>query len=256
MCSKEHLVAYLYDDLSAADRAAFEAHAAECGACRAELQQLRGTRQHLAAWSPPEPGFETRLVRRAAPATPRRALVPAWAFAAAASLLVLAGAAALANLELRVGPDGLVVRTGWGIPAGRAAGPEPEAVQADAGGRTAADLTSELLALEARLRELEAVRTAAVDTAASAAATEQASATAATDALEARLREMIAASERRQRTDVALQMTQIWKDLNAVRASDFVRVQESLDRVQGQTNYQLRQHRDSIQSLYRVSLLK
>jgi hypothetical protein len=86
------------------------------------------------------------------------------------------------------------------------------------------------------------------------AATEPASGIAAADALETRLRRLIAESERRQRTDVALQMTRMWQDLNAARASDFVRVQESLAQVQGQTNYQLRQHRDSIESLYRVSL--
>jgi hypothetical protein len=54
---------------------------------------------------------------------------------------------------------------------------------------------------------------------------------------------------------MAVQIAQMWKDLSAVRASDFVRVQESLDRVQGQTALQLRQHRDQVQSqLYRVSI--
>jgi hypothetical protein len=73
--------------------------------------------------------------------------------------------------------------------------------------------------------------------------------------LEGRLGRLVAESERRQRAEMAVQIAQMWKDLSAVRASDFVRVQESLDRVQGQTALQLRQHRDQVQSqLYRVSI--
>jgi len=50
----ETLIAYLYDDIDAATRATFEAHVSSCAACRAELDGLRGVRQHLAAWAPPE----------------------------------------------------------------------------------------------------------------------------------------------------------------------------------------------------------
>lgn len=257
MCNKEHLVSYLYDDLSASDRAAFEAHVDGCAACRGELRELQQTRQHLAAWSPPEPAFDIRVARRADPAPRRFAFVPAWGLAAAASLLVLAGAAAIANLEVRVGADGLVVRTGWAAPSegheSAASAPGAEAVTVSAPGGAPAEWTSELRALEARLREIEQDRAAA-----SQAMRAPAAAVTAKDAdvLEARLRRVIAEGEARQRTEMARQISQVWKDFNGVRASDFVRVQESLDRVQGQTNYQLRQHRDSIQSLYLVSLQK
>jgi len=256
MCNKEQLVAYLYDDLPAGERATVESHAARCAACRDEIAALRGTRQHLAAWAPPDPGFDLRGVRRGEAAEPRRVrFVPAWALAAAASLLVVAGAAALANLEVRVGSDGLVVRTGWGVSAtspdgGAAATPETSRA-ADAG------LAGELRALQQRLRELEKTQAAEITAAVPAAGSvgDHASA-AATQAVEARLRRLIAESERRQRTDMALQLAAVWKDFNAVRASDFVRVHESLERVQGQTNLQLRQQRDSLQSLYRISLQK
>jgi hypothetical protein len=254
MCNHELLVAYLYDDLPAADRVAFESHARQCDACREELRQLRGTREHLASWAPPEPAFDIQVVGRADPPPRRAAWVPAWGLAAAASLLLLAGAAAIANLDVRVGPDGLVVRTGW---AG-AVQPEAPARPAEtpvAVSPAGPDMSGELLALDARLRELETAMTGAATApvAAPAGGVDRA----AIEAAEARLRQLIAESERRQRTEVAVQITQMWRDLNAVRASDFVRVQESLDRVQGQTNYQLRQHRDQVQSqLYRVTLQK
>jgi anti-sigma factor RsiW len=114
MCNQEHLISYLYDDLSPADRRSFEAHLAQCAGCREEVAGLRHTRQHLAAWAPPEPAFNFRLVQSARTAPPRRrfAFVPQWALAAAAAVLLMAGAAAIANLEMRYGPDGLVVRTG------------------------------------------------------------------------------------------------------------------------------------------------
>src|SRR4030095_2360604 len=50
----EALVAYLYDDIDAAARSAFEAHLSSCTTCRHELDSLQGVRQQLAAWAPPE----------------------------------------------------------------------------------------------------------------------------------------------------------------------------------------------------------
>ena len=54
----EALVTFLYDD-GAPDggRAAFEAHLAMCGACRDELDTLKGVRGQLGRWNPPEPNF-------------------------------------------------------------------------------------------------------------------------------------------------------------------------------------------------------
>ena len=40
----ETLVAYLYDDIDAAARTAFEAHLSSCTACRDELESLQGVR--------------------------------------------------------------------------------------------------------------------------------------------------------------------------------------------------------------------
>src|SRR5262245_21250484 len=50
----ETLVAYLYDDIDAAARTAFEAHLTSCAACRDELESLQGVRRRIALWAPPE----------------------------------------------------------------------------------------------------------------------------------------------------------------------------------------------------------
>ena len=52
---------------------------------------------------------------------------------------------------------------------------------------------------------------------------------------------------------MALQVSQVWKDFNAARVTDFTRLQDVVSRAQGVTNQQLRQHRDSIESLYRTA---
>ena len=125
MCEeKELLVSYLYDDLSDQARATFEAHLRGCAECRDELKALRGVRSDLAAWAPPEPDFGFRVIRggRDAAATDMRPAAPvqswrAWgrptAGFAAAAVLVLAAASSLAHIEVRRGPDGITVRTGW-----------------------------------------------------------------------------------------------------------------------------------------------
>ena len=251
MCNKEQLIGYLYDDLDLEERRTVEAHLATCDECRSEVAGLQQTRQHLKTWSPPEPELTFHIVRGAAPVPPsaprRFDFVPQWAMAAAASLLVLAGAAAIAHLELRYGPEGLVVRTGWGSQEAPATGPAAsQPVQAVAGGvssEQSEQLKAALQVLERRLAELEQARTQTVN----AARTQQAVITA------PELRKIMAASEARQREEMALQVSQVWKDFSAARVSDITRLQDVIGRAQGVTNQQLRQHRDSIESLYRVS---
>ena len=54
MCeNKELLVGYVYDDVTADQRVAFEKHLRECAGCRTELAGLRSTRGHLASRSRP-----------------------------------------------------------------------------------------------------------------------------------------------------------------------------------------------------------
>jgi anti-sigma factor RsiW len=248
MCNKEQLVGYLYDELDGAERSSFEAHLAACAECRAEVAGLRRTRQHLTTWAPPEPEFNFHIVRGpAAPPAARRwfGFVPQWAMAAAAGVLVLAGAAAIAHVELRYGPDGLVVRTGW---AEAASAPVSAATQAAtpaaANAVSSEQLTAVLRVLESRLLELERVQ---------ATQTMKASAPMQAAITVPELRKILAQNEARQREEMNLQIAQIWKDFSAARVTDFTRLQDVIGRAQGVTNQQLRQHRESIEGLYRVS---
>lgn len=229
MCDKEQLVAYLYDDLSAADRAAFDGHLAACAACREELAALGATRRHLTRWSPPEPEFNVRVVRGGAPAPSARgwrtAVLPQWGLAAAAALLLLAGAAALANIEVRYDANGFAVRTGWGgeppapaAPAAVSTGPAAALPAADPA-PASEEWKAAIVALERRLQQIEgaqAARTARTVTAGAPAISP------------AELRGILEESEARTRAEIAVQMAQLWKDVNAARRSDFVQVQRTL----------------------------
>lgn len=235
MCNKEQLVGYLYGELSDAERTEFEQHLASCADCDHELQGLRHTRGALATWTPAMPEFNVRVVPPAPPAeTPRRrfgfGMVPQWALAAAASLLMIAGAAAIANLEVRYDANGLVVRTGWGNAATQDASlatadnavqpPAPvAAVPAVARDEASEELKAQVAELAQRLQEVE--RTARAAGPVRVVAPERAGVSA------AELRKILAESESRQRTELAVQMAKMWNDWNAARANYFVRVQQT-----------------------------
>src|SRR5262245_11011374 len=109
------LMAYVYDELSPADRAAFDGHLTACARCRTELNAFGAVRRQLAHWTPPTfAGIAQRAsdADHAASAPPPPAAaranvvwsgdgrwgmlhaLPAWAQAAAA-VLVLGAAAGL-----------------------------------------------------------------------------------------------------------------------------------------------------------------
>lgn len=115
-CGKQELlVAYLYHEASAAERAEFERHQASCASCHDELQAFTGVRQELRAWEMP-------FVPHIEVVTPRTVLdalrdvfrlLPTWGkFAtglgtAAAAALVLFAAT---STHLRFGQGGFDAR--------------------------------------------------------------------------------------------------------------------------------------------------
>lgn len=243
MCEeKELLVGYLYDDLADGQRAAFEAHLRGCAECRTELKAFRDVRADLAAWAPPEPDFGFRVVRggRDAAATDLRSVAPApvqswrawWTPAAglaAAAVLVLAAAASIARIEVRRGPDGITVRTGW-----------PSAVApADATGRfgeTSASRSAKDIQLTSTsdadfIAELER-RLAALEAASSRdSGVRHASALSArtSDAeIIRRVRDLLAQSEQKQRGELAFRIAQVIRDVDAQRVADLTRIQNGL----------------------------
>jgi len=264
MCNHERLLDYLYDELPSSERAAFERHVQECVDCRTELAELGGTRLALASWSPPDSELGFKIVRERPSATrhsfwtfrPVDALKarPAWAFAAAA-VLVLAVAAAISNIEVRYGNDGLLVRTGWNRSTHSEVTGAPAGTVTAVGATSASDdWSSRLQSLDARLQQLEQqnrpVKAANVlpgDTPASGSGRMS-------DAeLLRTMRKIIADSETRQQRELAVRLTQVVRDFDATRAGDLARIEQGLRRVQGLNDAELIQHRETLNHLLRVT---
>ena len=236
---KDRLVAYLYGEDMPADRAAVEAHLARCAGCAAELAALRDVRTRLAEWQAPDVDLGFRVVRDD-PARPGRRWwpLPAWAQAAAA-VLVLAAGAALANLDVRYGADGLRVRTGW---------------HSNDSNRSSDSNDSRLADLERRLRA-EFAR-AAAPTPAAQPVRAPAPAPAARDAGEDLLRQvraLIAESERRQQRELALRLTDVVRDVDAQRRADLVRIEQNMGQIEGLTGAEALRQRQLLDYLVRVS---
>lgn len=247
------LVAYLYDDIEPAERAAFNVHLAACGRCSRELADLRGVRTTLSVWTPPEP------VRAPSPAPPGsvratspepRAAgrswhdVPAWAQVAAA-ILVVGVSAGIANIDVRHDSAGWTVRTGWwNTPAGLATGlAASEVPPASAAAGSPAPWRAELAALERQLRtEFHAVPPRAIP------------ATAISDAeLQRRVRSILDESERRQERELALRVAEVMKDVNAQRQADLVKIDRSLGFIQSSTYGEQMKQREVVNYLLKVS---
>lgn len=257
MCeSQELIVGYLYDDLPELERRAFDAHLVTCSACRDELAGLRATRGHLASWAPPEPDFGFRVIRESS-APPARVLsmrsrwLPAFSLAAAA-VLVLAAATAIANLEVRYGSSGLVVRTGWSRlaePAAQGGARENVVATPEVGETATAVATTDLDILDRRLRELERAAARSAPGPAQIAGGPRMS-----DAdMLRRVREMVGEAESRQQTVVAQRLLQVVRDFDRQRQSDLAAIRQGLGTYQGLTNAEIAQQRDMLNQLYRVA---
>jgi len=259
----ELIVAYLYDDVDAASRAAFEAHLTSCAVCRDELESLRGVRRSLVQWAPPEPNFvvgsrQPPVVSQQSPVASlsRRSWreIPAWAQVAAA-LLFLGVAAGLANLNVRYDSTGLTVRTGW-MRSESAAVPAPASADAKADAVSRA----ELVALEQRLRgELRTLQTSAHASGANNGANNAADNTqppraGVADAdLMRRVRTLVEDSEKRQQRELALRVGEALMDVNARRQADLVKIDRSLDQVQNSLGVEVLKQRERVNYLMRAN---
>jgi len=246
MCDKELLVSYLYDELQGPERQAFEQHVEACSACSGELRALRGTRTHLSSWAPVEPDLSFEIVRRPE-ARPSRlhwtSSRGAWGLAAAA-VLVLAAAAGIANVEVRKGSDGFVVRTGW---SRGVADPNASGVQA----ANAAASRDDLAAMERRLAELEtalAARPAGVVTASARSETSRA----AEEQLLQRMRQMLAESETRTEREFAQRLIAGMREVQASHTNDLISLQQTLNQNQGAINDEVFRQREEMKNFYRL----
>ena len=93
MCEqREQVIDYLYDEVSPANRRDIERHLEGCDECRGELRAFRNVREDLLAWGVPNPPSVWKAFAPT-PIVPWHKQVPAWALAAAASLMFILGTA-------------------------------------------------------------------------------------------------------------------------------------------------------------------
>ncbi|HXT69561.1 MAG TPA: zf-HC2 domain-containing protein [Vicinamibacterales bacterium] len=93
MCNqREQLIGYVYDECSAAERAAVQQHLDACAECRTEIAALRSVRDDLQAWDVPDHESVWKPFMPA-PAPAWWQQVPRWAMAAAAGAVIVSGAA-------------------------------------------------------------------------------------------------------------------------------------------------------------------
>jgi len=268
MCNKDDLVSYLYDDLDRPARAAFEAHLRGCAECREELEAMRGVRADLLMWSPPEPDFAFRIVNepraaqarnepRAAQARnePRaahaenvlRPTVPSWrawftpaAGLAAAAVLVLAAAAGLARIEIHNGPDGWTLRTGAPVPAAEVSVAGFGGVRARDVNLTAASDAEAWASIERRISALE---TASRDTAGLRSASATGARSTDVDLLKI-VRDLLAQSEKQQKTEFALRIAQVMRDIDLKRAADLNNVRVGIGKIDASVTEEAAAHRE------------
>jgi len=223
-------VSYLYDDVEAPDRVAFETHITRCELCRTELADLRGVRSTLAHWTAPE----ARPGHRQSPVVSRQSgwwqSVPVWAQVAAA-MLVLGVSASIANLDVRYDrAKGLNITTGWS----KTTPTQPPAVAPETQA-SAAPWRSDLAALQKQLREEMRTQSAAL------AAT---STTPISDVeFRRRVRVLLDESEQGQKQEFAAQLVQLQKDVYAQQQSDLAKLYKAMGVFQTTTRGELASQR-------------
>jgi anti-sigma factor RsiW len=249
---KERLVAYLYDEIGDAERAAFERHLATCASCAAEIEELRAVRVDLGRWQPPDVELGFRVVREAAPAARPWRRPPVWVPTALAAGLVLAVGAGLANLRVEAGNGGVTLRAGWAQPpASQAAAPaSPAAPVPVKAGMSEAEVHQALAALETKLR------------AEFASASRQASVVPASasipsnvdrGALLQQVHALLDESERRQQRELAQRLADVVHDFDAQRRTDLVRFEQGFGQIETLTAQEAARQRNINNYLVRAS---
>lgn len=238
---KQTLIAYLYGEIDPAARNAVDAHLAQCRACASEVTALGGVRSELGLWVPPHAQLDFTIVKKSElpPSNVLRPArwwntVPVWAQAAAA-ILVLAAGAGIANLQVKSGPDGFSVTTGWIQPAAPALSAPFD------GAAVEQRVERALVSLEQQLRtEIRSTRQTATPVAARSVSDE---------AIVRRVQQLIADAEQRQQRELATRLIDFSRDINMQRRADM----QSIGRVVGSYDEQLLRQRQTINNLYRVS---
>jgi len=258
-------MSYLYEEGDGGERRAFEAHLATCAACTREVAALKEARGSLAAWAPPDTMLDFRIVHGAAPAAdaaPKRARfawltvpqLPLWAQLAAASL-VIGVAVGISGFEVRYDQQGLTVRAGWNKPAAADTSSAPAPTQTTLAPVTttadAAPWRAELTAMEERIRG--DMRQQPANAAVPAPRQASNAGTMTDEQFMARVQQLIFASESRQRSELAMRLGQVTREMDTQRRADLARVVNGMGALEGRTGTFLASQRDLLNYLVRVS---
>jgi anti-sigma factor RsiW len=219
MCEqREQLVAYLYDEVDANERRSVESHLASCETCREELRAFRNVRQDLLAWDVPahESVWTPFATARTQPVWRQ---VPAWAMAAAATLIFGVGLAG--------GFAGRALAARGETPA-QVATVQPIAQPANV---TPAASLEDLRALQSRLSELE--HAASVRTVGTAPVSMSASSDA---ALLAKVEQLIRESEGRVTHKTSQRILSIVSEMDRQRRGDNAMLLQQVNDMQERTN--------------------
>jgi hypothetical protein len=239
MCeNKELLVAFLYGEIDSVDRRTFERHLTTCAECRDELAELGDTRAQIASWTPPDADLGFQIVRKSEkPVRWRFGFSPAWGFAAAAVLLLAIGAA-IANLDVRYGNEGLVVRTGW----------NHATEAATRSNVTPVDWKAQADQLDQRLRGLERAMAAHPQS----SPIQNASSSDMTDAeLLQRVREIVGQSETRHEREVTTRLSELMREVDAQRRLDLATIDQGMTRLQNNSVGEVKQYREVLNRMVR-----
>lgn len=246
---KDTLIAYLYGEIEPAVRRAVDAHVAACAACAAEISALGDVRSELGAWAAPNVPLDFTIVKKSElPSTVLRPAawwqtVPAWAQAAAA-ILVLAAGASIANLQIRSDQNGLSVTTGWMRPAASEPAPSDGSVLAQAP-PAAEEWRTALTALERQLRqEIRSTREQDARLASSSHVDQ---------ATIRRVQQLIAEAEQRHERALAQRFVEFTRDVNMQRRADLARITDSFGAYDQQFTRQLMQQRQMLNNVIRTS---
>lgn len=260
------LITLLYDDEGdPGERAVLRAHVDACRTCADALALLDRTRDTLGAWPPSRLPLGFAIVSGQPPPLWRR--IAPWSGMAAAALLTLAGAAGLAQLDIRYDERGFALRTGWSRTGDAPASPTTAAAVVPAAATEPRDAATtgdprtawvaraaegeppwradfDLLATQLR-SEFDARTQDTEDQARDAALRVLASATAPAagfdeDRLMRRIAERIDQSEVRQQQNLALRIAELGREFQLRRQADLVQFERGLARIENQRQDLLR----------------
>ena len=150
MCNqRERLIGYVYNEGDASELQEVQRHLDSCAECRTEIAALRSVREDLLAWDVPASESVWRPFTPAPVARPWFRQVPAWAMAAAATIVMASGFAG-GSFAHRFGAEPTQA-TVTSAPAPASAGASAELAALD---RIIKQLRDELGAMNARVESV------------------------------------------------------------------------------------------------------